>query len=65
MGFKGGVKLTPPQHILVFKYPSRDRVKIDNLKCVGERRIPACWENPPKVQLKLKCKKYDNSKIVE
>ena len=23
----GGVKLTPPQHILVFKYPSRDRVK--------------------------------------
>ena len=21
-----GVKLTPPQHILVFKYPSRDRV---------------------------------------
>ena len=27
MGFRGGVKLTPPQHILVFKYPSRDRVK--------------------------------------
>ena len=28
MGFRGGgVKLTPPpQHILVFKYPSRDRV---------------------------------------
>ena len=24
---QGGVKLTPPQHILVFKYPSRDRVK--------------------------------------
>ena len=24
----GGVKLTPPQHILVFKYPSRDRVKM-------------------------------------
>ena len=24
---EGGVKLTPPQHILVFKYPSRDRVK--------------------------------------
>ena len=30
MGFRGGgVKLTPPQHILVFKYPSRDRVKRD------------------------------------
>ena len=27
MGFRGGIKLTPPQHILVFKYPSRDRVK--------------------------------------
>ena len=28
MGFRGGgVKLTPPQRILVFKYPSRDRVK--------------------------------------
>ena len=29
MGFRGGGggKLTPPQHILVFKYPSRDRVK--------------------------------------
>ena len=27
MGFReGGVTLTPPQHILVFKYPSRDRV---------------------------------------
>ena len=27
MGFRGGgVKLTPPQRILVFKYPSRDRV---------------------------------------
>ena len=25
---EGGVKLTPPQRILVFKYPSRDRVKI-------------------------------------
>ena len=26
---EGGVKSTPPhQHILVFKYPSRDRVKI-------------------------------------
>ena len=24
---RGGVKLTPPQRILVFKYPSRDRVK--------------------------------------
>ena len=24
---EGGVKLTPPQRILVFKYPSRDRVK--------------------------------------
>jgi len=23
----GGVKLTPPKRILVFKYPSRDRVK--------------------------------------
>ena len=23
---EGEVKLTPPQHILVFKYPSRDRV---------------------------------------
>ena len=22
MGFRGGVKLTPPQRILVFKYPS-------------------------------------------
>jgi len=30
MGFReGGVKLTPPpRHILVFKYPSRDRVKV-------------------------------------
>jgi len=29
MGFRGGgVKLTPPQHILVFKYPSRDRVNL-------------------------------------
>ena len=28
MGFSGGVKLTPPQHILVFKYTSRDRVKL-------------------------------------
>ena len=28
MGFRGGgVKLTPPQRILVFKYPSGDRVK--------------------------------------
>jgi len=28
MGFRGGGgKLTPPQRILVFKYPSRDRVK--------------------------------------
>ena len=28
MGFRGGgVKLTPPQRILVFKYLSRDRVK--------------------------------------
>jgi len=25
---EGGVKLTPSQHILVFKYPSRDRVNI-------------------------------------
>ena len=24
----GGVKLTPPHHILVFKYPSRDRVNL-------------------------------------
>ena len=30
MGFRGGVKLTPPQHILVFKYPSRDRVNYDS-----------------------------------
>jgi len=29
MGFRGGVKLTPPPHILVFKYPSRDRVKLE------------------------------------
>ena len=29
IGFRGGgVKLTPPQRILVFKYPSRDRVKV-------------------------------------
>ena len=28
-GFRGRVKLTPsPQHILVFKYPSRDRVNL-------------------------------------
>ena len=27
MGFRGGVKVTPPQRILVFKYPSGDRVK--------------------------------------
>ena len=27
----GGVKLTPLQHILVFKYPSRDRVKQKHL----------------------------------
>ena len=25
---EGEVKLTPPQHILVFKYPSRDRFKV-------------------------------------
>ena len=24
----GGIKLTPPQQILVFKYPCRDRVKL-------------------------------------
>ena len=32
MGFRGGVKLTPPQHILVFKYPSRDRVNLSILR---------------------------------
>ena len=26
MGFRGGGLIDPPQHILVFKYPSRDRV---------------------------------------
>jgi len=26
MGFRGGGQIAPPQHILVFKYPSRDRV---------------------------------------
>jgi len=36
MGFRGGgVKLTPPQRILVFKYPSRDRVKIDQVQVNG------------------------------
>ena len=34
MGFRGGgVKLTPSQRILVFNYPSRDRVKA--LACDG------------------------------
>ena len=27
MGFRGGGQIDPPQSILVFKYPSRDRVK--------------------------------------
>ena len=27
MGFRGGGQIDPPQHILVFKYPIRDRVK--------------------------------------
>ena len=32
MGFRGGGQIDPPQHILVFKYPTRDRVKFkDNL----------------------------------
>ena len=30
----GGAKLTPPLHILVFKYPSRDRVKNFSLSCL-------------------------------
>ena len=38
MGFRGGGgQIDPPQHILVFKYPSRDRVKVkeDNFKLLG------------------------------
>ena len=30
LGFRGGGQLDPPQHIHVFKYPSRDRVKLQN-----------------------------------
>jgi len=40
MGFRGGVKLTPPQRILVFKYPSGDRVKEQGYlihACSGEK----------------------------
>ena len=37
MGFRGGVKLTPPQRILVFKYPSGDRVKNTILRdCISK-----------------------------
>ena len=51
MGFRGGVNLTPPpQHILVFKYPSRDRVKepehslgtLDIQRCQVQL-VPPCW----------------------
>jgi len=28
---EGGGQIAPPQHILVFKYPSRDRVKLKNI----------------------------------
>jgi len=36
MGFRGGgVKLTPPQRILVFKYPSGDRVN-NNKSCINQ-----------------------------
>ena len=31
MGFRGGGGQNAPQHILVFKYPSRDRVKVTDL----------------------------------
>ena len=27
---RGGGQIDPPQHILVFKYPSRDRVKLQS-----------------------------------
>ena len=53
MGFRGGgVNLTPPQPILVFKYPSKDRVnkiilsmEIKNEKlriflCISEKQKP-------------------------
>ena len=38
MGFRGGgAKLTPPQRILVFKYPSRDRVNpVYKIRISGE-----------------------------
>jgi len=35
MGFRGGGQIDPPQRILVFKYPSGDRVKkIENTQCL-------------------------------
>ena len=47
MGFRGGVKLTPP-HILVFKYPSRDRVKCpllcDSLVKIGPNILDAFFK---------------------
>ena len=32
MGFKGGGGQIDPQHILVFKYPSRDRVNVSHFE---------------------------------
>ena len=33
MGFRGGGQIDPPQRILVFKYPSGDRVNMRNVDC--------------------------------
>jgi len=35
MGFRGGGgQIDPPPHILVFKYPSRDRVKKNSMNAL-------------------------------
>jgi len=43
---EGVVKLTPPQHILVFKYPSRDRVKRIIKYTIPPVEIISFWWSP-------------------
>ena len=63
----GGGQLDPPQHILVFKYPSRDRVKLENFKLQEKSKflnVVLIQGNPEKIRLYArKLTEHDNQKV--
>ena len=68
MGFRGGGgQIDPPQHILVFKYPSRDRVKLENFKLQEKSKflnVVLIQGNPEKIRLYArKLTEHDNLKV--